>query len=135
VLAGVEYEHGMQRGVELLSAGEASLWWRGSVQASGFARGRSVPIYTETAGVRCARSGEEKKGGRQQGIGRDGRRGNVSERRRHGLEGSAASGSRGLACKVVSSRACQVFDGISVALLGRVRAEEVGEGLVRARAS
>jgi hypothetical protein len=55
-----ELERGLQRGVELLSAGKVSLRWRGSVQAKGFARGRSVPIYTETAGVRCARSGEEK---------------------------------------------------------------------------
>jgi hypothetical protein len=68
-LAVGELEHGLQRGVELLSAGKVSLRWRGSVQAKGFARGRSVPIYTETAGVRCATSGEEKRAGGSSGLG------------------------------------------------------------------
>jgi hypothetical protein len=35
VLAGVEYEHGMQRGVELLSAGEMVLWSGACLLANG----------------------------------------------------------------------------------------------------
>jgi hypothetical protein len=73
-LAVVELEHGLQRGGELLSAGGVKLWCEDVLVAKGFGRRRSVPIYIGTAGVRCARSGEGKEGGRQQWIGRDGRR-------------------------------------------------------------
>jgi hypothetical protein len=46
--AGVELEHGLQRGVELLSAREVTLWFRRCLMANGLERRRSGALKGTT---------------------------------------------------------------------------------------
>jgi hypothetical protein len=73
-LADVGLEHRVQGEVELLSSAEESLWCKQVLVANGFGRRSPAPSNTVPHGARWTRCGEASHGGRQQLVGRDGRR-------------------------------------------------------------